>query len=291
MMTFKAIDRRLEGKTLLRQCQLAELYLLDVFVEICEKHNLQYCLGGGTLIGAMRHNGFIPWDDDIDIGMPVKDYKKFLQVAPNEVPDNLLVQVPGEIPGTMEGFAKLMDRSSFFCLRHSRAEVPSGIYIDIFPYIKYPEFPSRVEKIVTRWSSMAWIGIQIHKNLAHGAILGILVSFAKAVVWSAIYHGIVLFTQVSRLFLPTILHDHWSVIPVGRGNSSGPESIFFPPKKHIFEGKEYSVPNDPDAVLTRHYGDWRTIPPPEKRVWHSSIICPTQAPDAPWARKYKRTEA
>ena len=68
-------DRRAEGDTPLRQCQLVQLHLLHVLDAVCKELGLTYCLEGGTALGAARHNGFIPWDDDLDVGMPMKDYK------------------------------------------------------------------------------------------------------------------------------------------------------------------------------------------------------------------------
>ena len=70
----------------LRQLQLYELNLLKTFADICEKNNLRYYMIGGTILGAVRHKGFIPWDDDIDIGMPREDYIRFLEIAQKSLP-------------------------------------------------------------------------------------------------------------------------------------------------------------------------------------------------------------
>ena len=84
-------DRRKEGETILRQAQLVQLHLLYVLDAICKKYNLRYFLCGGTLLGAIRHHGFIPWDDDLDVTLPEEDYWKFLEIAPEELPEDVTV--------------------------------------------------------------------------------------------------------------------------------------------------------------------------------------------------------
>ena len=73
------------NQDILDKLHKVELEILDDFVKICNKNNLTYFLTGGTMLGAVRHNGFIPWDDDIDIGMPRKDYDEFIKIAPKEL--------------------------------------------------------------------------------------------------------------------------------------------------------------------------------------------------------------
>ncbi|MFR5941210.1 MAG: phosphorylcholine transferase LicD [Parabacteroides merdae] len=78
----------------LRSCQLKQLEILKIFDRICRKHNLRYWIDGGTLLGAVRHKGFIPWDDDLDVAMPSEDYKKLDQIIQSELPDHLFWQTP-----------------------------------------------------------------------------------------------------------------------------------------------------------------------------------------------------
>lgn len=287
-MEFKAKDRRLEGETLLRQCQLAELYILDVFVEICEKYNLRYFLDAGTLLGAARHGGFIPWDDDIDVGMPREDYDRFLKIAAKVLPDNLLVTPSKEYEG-VGSFAKIYDRSSFFCERDSCAQEPCGIFIDIFPYEEIPHLPARIGRPLARLCNSAFINVRVHRRLHHRTITGIFVSWLKAVVWNSIYLATHLAFSVLKLFR----HRVWRYTP---GTSfwtyhDGFEyDDLFPLGTVEFEGKSYSSPHDVNVQLAHFYGDWRTPPSLEKRVWHhASVISLERAPESPWARPYKGT--
>ena len=86
----------------LRNCQLKQLEILKVIDSICKKHGLNYWLDGGTLLGAVRHGGFIPWDDDIDIAMDYQDMMRFAKVAPDDLPEVLFVQTPETDPHVKE---------------------------------------------------------------------------------------------------------------------------------------------------------------------------------------------
>ena len=116
-----------------------ELNLLVCFKEICEKHKLDYFLTGGTLLGAVRHKGFIPWDDDIDVGMPREDYETFLRVASSCLPDGIFLQTRKTDPEVPFNFAKLRDsRTTFIETSIKDLDINHGVYIDIFPIDYFP---------------------------------------------------------------------------------------------------------------------------------------------------------
>ena len=83
-----------EDMTLTRRIQLKELEILKVFQDICRRHGLRYFAIGGTCLGAVRHKGFIPWDDDIDVAMPYEDYLEFQRIAETDLPDNYGILSP-----------------------------------------------------------------------------------------------------------------------------------------------------------------------------------------------------
>ncbi len=85
-------DNREKGETLTRQCQLVMLRMLKIVNYLCTKHDIKYFVTGGTMLGAVRHKGFIPWDDDLDVGMTRSNYEKFVQYAVPELPNNIFFQ-------------------------------------------------------------------------------------------------------------------------------------------------------------------------------------------------------
>lgn len=110
-----------------------ELYrLLAFFADFCDEHGLCYWLDGGTLLGAVRHQGFIPWDDDIDVGMPWEDYRKFLRLG-DRLPDGFVIQSEETDPAYPFIFGKLCNTNIPFDRQWNNG--PKGIYIDIFPMV------------------------------------------------------------------------------------------------------------------------------------------------------------
>ena len=108
------------------------LSILKEFINICEENNLTYYALGGTLLGAVRHKGFIPWDDDIDIGMPREDYEKFKKVAPNSLPNNYKF-LSEDTANYKKAFSVIRDDSTKIIMNYSKEELVESLWIDIFP--------------------------------------------------------------------------------------------------------------------------------------------------------------
>ena len=108
------------------------LSILKEFINICEENNLTYYALGGTLLGAVRHQGFIPWDDDIDIGMPREDYEKFKKIASNVLPENYKF-LNEDILNYKKAFSVIRDDSTKIIMNYSKEELVESLWIDIFP--------------------------------------------------------------------------------------------------------------------------------------------------------------
>ncbi len=136
----------------LRECQLKQLSILKEVDRICRKYNLIYWLDGGTLLGAIRHKGFIPWDDDLDIAMPIDDFEKFKKIVQKELPESLFFQTKETDPSTPHHFAKIRDLNSFFVEYGDDFTKPyqKGIYIDIFCFVDYPPFHKKILSFLSR---------------------------------------------------------------------------------------------------------------------------------------------
>ncbi len=277
----KIVDRRSAGKTPLEQARFVQLYLLDVFHEICTTHHLRYWLDYGTLIGAMRHNEFIPWDDDLDVSMPYEDYVKFLEIAPSLLPEPILLQELRKTPGAAFRFTKLRDRSSFYCEADTIASLPCGIFIDIFPWTRAPRLP---RKVVSLWAHFQYSclrhagqALSRPRVSAFRKILDCCISLLWRLAYNTAYH---LFSLVRR----TMPSRTWRGPQDSAEAYYVPENRLFPLTLHRFEDREYLVPHDAAYVLEQEFGDWRTLPPENKRAVHATIISATMTPpDVDWA--------
>lgn len=123
----------------LRKVQLCQLQIAKEFRRVCNILKLNYFLDSGTLLGAVRHKGFIPWDDDLDVGMLRKDYEEFLVKAPSILSDKFFLQTWYSDKKYGLAFAKLRMRNTVYIEEASTTTgAETGFYIDIFPYDVYP---------------------------------------------------------------------------------------------------------------------------------------------------------
>jgi lipopolysaccharide cholinephosphotransferase len=227
--------------------------LLD-FDRICIKHDLTYWLDFGTLLGAVRHEGFIPWDDDLDVSMPRDDYNKFLKIAKKELDSKYFLQNKNTDKNIFIHFSKIRDKNSLYVEKHEvnqNIKYHQGIYIDIFPvnYIK-PSITSRISydfiKKCIKLFSNRYISIDKLSN--------------PLIVFLNLYHNSKN-TYVVRG--PEMMTNELKIH----------KEYLFPLTKQQFEGHKFNAPKDLDKYLRLFYGDdYMTLPPKSKRKTHAYSI-------------------
>ncbi len=234
-----------EGSPLRRQ-QLVMLEMVKVLDRICKKHNIPYFLYGGTLLGAVRHNGFIPWDDDLDVGLMRKDYQRLMRVLPNELPPHIILQTNQTDKNYFYFFAKLRDTRSFLDEgAYDRAFNYRGIFIDIFPFDKL-QLPLQQLKL----QSYAYTLYRNGKG-SEAALRKI-----RALTWFNRNITFPVLRFISRLTGgKTLTYDFGIPFHIVYD-----EKDIFPLTTHEFEGVQLSVPGDSDHMLRSQFGDYMRLP-------------------------------
>ncbi|MDR0891713.1 MAG: LicD family protein [Mediterranea sp.] len=252
----------------LRACQLKQLSILEEIDRICRKHRIGYWLDGGTLLGAVRHGGFIPWDDDIDIGMSLADLHRFVEVAPAELRDGLFLQTPLNEPSGKEPITKVRDLNSFFVEPgdNFNADYQKGLYVDIFPFIDYPSIPRS-------WVKWLTTGVSKSFSILHSQHYYSARSFSEFFYFGAKYclcrllWGTLCLCCKKGAYLSNILVNN------GYGIMHRKDSVY-PLSTITYEGKTFQAPANPDAYLKDLYKNYMDIPPKEKQKVHAIYIHP-----------------
>lgn len=262
----------------LRKAQLLMLKILKAVHKVCEENDIKYFLSDGSLIGAVRHEGFIPWDDDLDIGMLRKDYEKFLKIAQDKLGEEYFVQ--SEFTDKYYGlpFAKVMLKNTnwFEEAAKKTKRQYSGIYIDIFPYDKIP-LDKNIQIIHYKkfkfWNSLIkhkdkYLNIKNSKGFTHKAIyifMDILSIFIPLKICIAKRNSLCKKYEymMADFNITKYGGDFWK-----NQNSyeSFSELIF-----HRFEDSNFYIPKDYNSILTKLYGDYMQLPSVEERQSHG--IC------------------
>ncbi len=274
------------GKESLRKIWDVELDLLEKLKGICNKYNLSYCASSGTLLGAARHKGFIPWDDDIDVFLPWEDYKKLLELAPGECLypyffQSFLTEQDGEASASR---LRRSNTTGFTLWEQENVgpEYNKGIFIDIFPLFKVPdterERSVQKEAIMFFWKCMR--GHDAQAQMKRGRVNRDYVQFipyydsvskSMSIVdikWAYLNACAMVEGETkevgatsSRVHLPTLMWD-----------SKLYESYVDLP----FENTTIRCPKEYEKVLDKQYGDWHV--PVENSSRHEMVVIDTETP-------------
>lgn len=201
----------------LKEMQKIELDILLAFDALCKTHDLRYYMDGGTLLGAMCYEGFIPWDDDIDLKMPRPDYERFLKLA-WQLPEHIRLEMPSKKQCDYL-FAKLVDIRTLLIENPGSKEKRSGVYVDIFPMDGHPEQP---EQRTAHLQRLARLNTLFHYSLEHFSALKTASSPAarwKGRVYDMVYQPYSLYRKLNKVAMRYAYDDASKVGLLIEGNA------------------------------------------------------------------------
>lgn len=255
-----------------------ELDILLDFNRICTENNLTYLLFYGTALGAARHKGFIPWDDDIDVAMPRDDYEKFYNLIEKrlvETPYRLVSYRGGK---SMCSFIKFTDTRTQVAETYISHEYFNGLWIDIFP-IERIESSDDFASVWKKCRRKLFLKAQCVANPNEG--LTALSRMLKKIIipFCRLFDPCKLAYSIDRLSstlnrrsdeIPTEKTSWVSIDALSLSTACYPDSMLFPPRLLEFEGYKLPAPNKIEDYLKLQYGEWRSLPPQNERRGHFS---------------------
>lgn len=255
-----------------------ELDILEEILRICKKHNLQIFMAGGSLIGAVRHKGFVPWDDDIDVDMPRADYNRFLEVAQSELPSHYFLRTQLTDSGFLEVMAKVCDRrTSAIRVDYTKDLIVShmGIFVDIFPLDALPKCVDETKK---RFRMVRFLAMIRRRSVVRR--LRCWRDFAKLLLaksLTALVGRKRLFKMQETLYTGLPEEDGELVAECPGAWHDEKLWRWILPKNALkdtlwveFEYLKVPIPAGYDAILTRQYGDWKT--PVKGGALHDGLV-------------------
>lgn len=251
---------------------------------ICKENNIRYYLIGGTMLGAVRHQGFIPWDDDIDIGMPREDYNKFIRIAPDNLNVFYEIQNYDKVDYHPYNYLKLIDKRTLLIqesLQHLNAE--SGVFIDIFPLDGVPR--NKVIRLIhnfhVRLYKVILFNYYYSEKSINSAYIENKVPYWKRslqIIRMRIIKRIFSFANIKKIHikLDEILSKYKFDDSIIAGNYLGAwgskelmiMEYYGKARSIMFENKEFLGVENPDAYLKSIYVDYWRMPPVEERKSH-----------------------
>jgi lipopolysaccharide cholinephosphotransferase len=262
----------------LREFQIAELDILKIILSIIKENKLSYFMLGGTLLGAVRHKGFIPWDDDIDIGMPREDYEIFLEKAKNSLPDNLQIRHFKEDLSYNNYFSKVENKNFVFKQNDTIENKESFLWIDVFPLDGMPSgeikkklhmFRLLFRRLLLQYSKFKrGVDIKKSRSLLEKILIKCGYVITKCVVLDT---GKQLFAIDSLLKKYPYSTSKIIVNFMGayKFKEMFPKNYYNDGSLYKFEDIELYGPLEYDKILSQMYGDYMKFPPERERFGHS----------------------
>ena len=257
----------------LQQIQQAELNLLVHFDKVCRKYGLRYSMAGGTLLGAVRHKGFIPWDDDIDIGMPRPDYDRFCALMKGRSLDGgHIFLLPETDSKAVMPYAKLFDRRTYTDFTYATDQGSDCLWIDILPVDGMPAGRKELQRHMDRFVKLRFFLQLSRAKQGKGTTKwkAFLKPFTRPLFW-------IFPTRFWRDWMDRLARKYdfetsehvgiavWGLYGVGESVRKDPRCM-----EMEFEGHSFLGTVAYDAYLRGIYGDYWKLPPKEQQKAHPS---------------------
>lgn len=252
---------------ILNELKKAEIDILKAFIKVCNELNLKYYLAYGSLIGAVRHKGFIPWDDDIDIVMPRKDYEEFLKSGQELLPKHLFIQHIGSEPNFLMTFAKIRNSNTTFMQKSDRKfRINHGVFIDIIPLDYFPEDEKTFQKILSKKKKYDF---RINSALNYGTKKNIKTKI-KIALYKIKYPSLkVIVRKTVNLYKSIPESKKFTVYCFSRPElNTAPIEWFGKGIETDFEDVKAIIPKEYHKWNTQLYGDYMQFPPAEEQIPH-----------------------
>ena len=263
-------------RDVLRKVQLKQLEIAKEICRVCEENDIRFFLCCGTFLGAVRHQGFIPWDDDMDVGMPREDYERFCRIAPEKLGARFCLQNWYTEPGYALPFGKVRMRGTFFQEAKSNLLEENGFYVDVFPFDYAPESPRKQKLHALKLAVLFYC--KLMKSGFRPWMENDRINWKKRVAFLA-------FQLLALPFSGKTLAEKYDAMAksVPKGNvlcrqrglvrldcydASWYETL----AGYAFEGETFPGPENYDAVLTAQFGDYMTPPPEDTRENRHQVI-------------------
>ena len=268
----------------LKHLHEVQVEILKDFIRTCDKHNLKYFAVYGTALGAVRHQGFIPWDDDIDVGMLREDYYRFFEVFEEELGQKYTLLTPEIDERYACTVTHIQKKGTKFISEDSQdLKCERGIFMDIFPYdyIADSSNAQRKQELATFfWGKLLFLSGTAYPYIPIEGIVGRLAGMVCIVV-----HGVLKLLNVS----PRTLYRRYlknarsynakgskkyitSFENPGAVKNKICEDDMYPLQKVKFETTEIYIPANNHEIMTSIYGDYMQLPPEDKRVNHRPLV-------------------
>jgi lipopolysaccharide cholinephosphotransferase len=254
---------------------------LNVFIGFCEKYHLRYYFTGGALIGVVRHKGFIPWDDDIDIGMPRKDFDRFHELLKTDMPDGFGICNRFTDSEWHFAMSQFIDLESEIEINLAEQPRKAHIWIDVFPLDGLPDNGMarwlRIKNILMHryLVQIAHITTQVDSHRKRPWYEVVLLKLCKVIPVGKLFNTDHIISHMEKILRKSDFDESsWCGNMLGRyrEREAMPRAWFGEPVKACFENIEVNIPEKTHKVLTALYGDYMKLPPEQEQIAHGVKI-------------------